>query len=70
MTARHSGYVVVLSDDIREDEAQAVLSALSMVRGVISVKPVPADSSMLIAQTRERHQIAHKILNLYEEVMK
>jgi hypothetical protein len=34
VTDRHSGYIVVLAEDIREDDAEGTLNALRMVRGV------------------------------------
>lgn len=43
MTTRYSGFVVTLTDDIREDDAEAVVTALRMVKGVASVEPVDAD---------------------------
>lgn len=43
MTDRHTGYVVALADDIRDDDAQAVVNALRMVKGVIGVEPVIAE---------------------------
>lgn len=52
MTTRHCGYVVTLAEDIRADENQAVLTALRMISGVISVEPVLADHSHHIAQIR------------------
>jgi hypothetical protein len=52
VTDRHSGYVVTLAEDIREDDAEAVINALRMVRGVISVEPVIADIQSVIAESR------------------
>ncbi len=52
MTDRHAAYVVVLREDIREDNAQAVMTALAMVSGVISVEPVQADFDQVIARNR------------------
>jgi hypothetical protein len=49
VTDRHSGYVVTLAADVRDDDAQAIITALRMVRGVISVEPVIADIQSLIA---------------------
>lgn len=40
MTERHAGYVVMLKNDIREDDAEKIVNALRMVQGVIEVKPV------------------------------
>lgn len=44
MTDRHAGYVVTLDRDIREDDAEAVLNAIRMVKGVASVTPVDGDA--------------------------
>jgi hypothetical protein len=44
VTDRHAGYIVVLADDIREDDAEeGVLNALRMIKGVVSVKPILAE---------------------------
>ncbi len=56
MTTRHAGYLVVLADDIREDDAGGVLNALRMVKGVASVTPVEADHSQVIARVRRDGQ--------------
>lgn len=56
MTTRHAGYLVVLADDTREDDAEATINALRMVRGVASVTPVEADHNQVIARTRRDTQ--------------
>lgn len=44
MTDRHSGYLVTLDHDIREDDAEeSILVALHMIKGVASVTPVTDD---------------------------
>jgi hypothetical protein len=52
MTKRHSGYVVILEDNLREDEAEATLNALRMVKGVIAVQPVIHDPVVEIEASR------------------
>ena len=52
MTDRHAGYWVVLEDDIREDDAEHVVNALRMVKGVAAVEP--RMSSFEDAMVRER----------------
>lgn len=52
MTDRHAAYIVVLGDDIREDDAEATINALRMVKGVVKVEPVVADYNLHIAQAR------------------
>ena len=46
VTQRHAGYLVVLGEDIREDDAQRVLHALGMVKGVIRVTPIEAQPAL------------------------
>jgi hypothetical protein len=43
MTDRHTGYLVTLETDIREDDAQRIIEALLMVRGVLGVESVTSD---------------------------
>lgn len=56
MTTRHAGYLVVLDEDIREDDAQYVINALRMVKGVVSVTPVEASHDQVVARIRRDSQ--------------
>jgi hypothetical protein len=51
MTDRHSGYVVVLKDDIREDDAERVIDAIQMIKGVLTVKPVTSGEPNWVPET-------------------
>lgn len=69
MTDRHAGYVVTLAADIREDEAEEILTALRMVKGVLAVEPVVADALALsIARRRERARLQGKVIALLENL--
>jgi hypothetical protein len=46
VTDRHAGYLVVLDRDIREDDAEQILTALRMIRGVAEVRPILATAEM------------------------
>ena len=61
MTDRHAGYIVTLEDDVREDDAESILTALRMVRGVINVQPIIADSMLAIARSRAEHELKNRI---------
>jgi hypothetical protein len=61
MTDRHAAYIVVLGDDIRDDDAQPIINALRMVKGVISVEPVVADWNLHIAQTRANQEWQERV---------
>lgn len=68
MTARHAGYVVTLAEDIREDDAEHILTALRMISGVVSVKPVTANFEQVIARERVHAEVREKVLVLLKEL--
>lgn len=61
MTERVKGFVVTLADDVREDDAQEIITALSMVRGVIDVRPAMVDFDDHINRERIRQDLARRI---------
>lgn len=67
MTDRHAGYIVTLSRDIREDDAEAVIAALRMVKGVVGVDPVLADPSVHIAEMRIGTEVRQKLYQFIQE---
>lgn len=69
MTDRHAGYLVVLAEDVREDDAEPVLNALRMVRGVAAVTPVEASHELQIAQLRTRRGLAAKLHAAIEDAL-
>lgn len=64
MTDRHSGYLVTLEADVREDDAERIRDALGMVKGVLTVEPVLADIGTQIAQQRAEQTIRVQIGNI------
>ena len=64
MTDRHAGYLVTLAQDVREDDAEAILSALRMIRGVLAVQPVTADVDQQIGQVRADGKWMEKLFAL------
>ncbi len=62
MTDRLKAFVVTLDHDIREDDADPILSALRMVRGVLSVDPVTATMDDDIARRRVRYELEMKLI--------
>ena len=67
MTDRHNGYVVVLAKDSREDDAQAIVAALGMIKGVLSVEPITADIGSLTADVRAWYKMADRFTALLKE---
>lgn len=63
MTDRHSGYIVILDRDIREDDAEeSVIAALRMIRGVADVKPILADPGAATLAVSRRDLQWHRAL--------
>lgn len=69
MTTRHAGYVVTLKDDIRDDDDQRIITALSMVSGVVSVDPIVSDPTVHIAEARARSVFAQRIVDALHDVL-
>jgi len=67
VTSRHAGYIVILREDVREDDAQAIMTALRMVSGVASVEPVIASHEQAIARSRRDGQWVTALLSLVHE---
>ncbi|WP_433730791.1 hypothetical protein ACQP2Y_21025 [Actinoplanes sp. CA-051413] len=67
MTDRHAGYLVVLAEDLRDDDAEEILTALRMVRGVQSVAPVVANIDQRIAQSRADTAWRERIYTMLEK---
>jgi hypothetical protein len=68
MTERHAGYVVTLAEDTREDDAEHIINALRMIRGVLSVEPVHAGTDVSIATERAKAEMRAGLLSLLKEL--
>lgn len=68
MTDRHQGYIVTLTDDFREDDAEAIINAIRMVKGVASVTPIVADYEAHMARARVRSQVADLIRDVVRKI--
>lgn len=68
MTDRHAGYIVTLARDIREDDAERIISAILMIKGVMSVDPVVADVGLHMAERRARQDIRDKLWKFAGEI--
>jgi hypothetical protein len=61
MTDRHSAYIVTLANDIREDDAREIITALRMVKNVVSVEPVVTDYPLSVATRRVQAELREKL---------
>jgi len=68
VTDRYAGFVVTLADDIRKDDAESVMIALRMVKGVIGVSPMLASGYLHIAEHRARIEVREKVWQLWKSM--
>jgi hypothetical protein len=61
MTDRFKGFIVTLAKDTREDDAEDTLTALKMVRGVLSVDPIKDNPNDYMIYERVRSELVHKL---------
>lgn len=68
MSDRHSGYIVVLENDVRDDDSEAWQNAIRMMKGVVSVKPIVADIQSTIAKERAKRGVVEKVYALLKDL--
>lgn len=62
MTERYNALTVILENDIREDDAQALVAAIRQLRGVLNVTGEVCDSlASVIARERARRDLGDKL---------
>lgn len=64
MSDRYNALVVVLEKDMRDDDAQAIINSIRMIRGVLSVEPKVVDIQVHVAEMRARADLGQKILRV------
>ena len=63
MTDRYHSFVVTLESDLRSDDADATLTALRQIKGVIDVRPQTSDAGSLMAQARAESSLRSVIFD-------
>lgn len=64
MTDRHAAYIVILDEDIREDDAEGIISALRHIRFVADVQPVTGNYEFAVARARRDEKWAGALRKL------
>jgi hypothetical protein len=64
MTTRLKGLTITLDHNIREDDAQRIIDAISMVKGVMSIKAIESNADDYIIEQRIRNEIGRKLLDI------
>lgn len=55
---------VTLENDIRDDDAENLVLALTALRGVIKVEPVISSADVHIAEARVRQELGSKLIEV------
>ncbi len=64
MSDRYSALIVILENNIRDDDAEALISAMKQLRGVLDVQPHIANPEEAIAETRVRADLLRRIIEM------
>ena len=68
MADRHAGYVVVLKKNTKDEDAAATLAAIKELRGVLTVEPIIADTSLQIAEARIKSEVKKHITDVLADL--
>lgn len=61
MTDRYHSLTVVLKDDMHADDAEALIKAIMMLKGVCDVSGNVADVNSYVAEARARREYGEKL---------
>ncbi len=67
MTDRYNALTVVLDRDIREDDAEHLINAIRMLRGVLSVNPNVSDLQDHVAIMRVKRELTQKLYDALKD---
>lgn len=66
MTNRYCSFIVVLDQDLRQDDAQVLVDAIKLLRGVLTVTPLAADANYQTAELRAHIALNEKLLKILQ----
>lgn len=67
MTDRYNALIVVLDRDTRDDDCKAIIDAIRMIKGVLSVTGNKRDPDDYVAKERERKWWSDRLIDLLNE---
>lgn len=68
MTDRYNALTVSLERDIRDDDAEIIINAIKMIRGVSDVTGNIVDPDSFSAESRAKGKIIDKLYELIKEI--
>ena len=70
MSDRTHGFVVTLEEGAVDEERDAIIAAMKMVRGVIDVQPAGGSIEVSLATARARHDLGKRFYDFYLGLVK
>ena len=67
MTDRLNGFIVVLEQPRREDDAEAIANAIRMIKGVIRVEPLVDDAGNAAIRWQESDKFRNRLYQVIKE---
>lgn len=67
MSDRYKGLTVVLEGPIKDEDAESIISAISMIKGVIKVVPEIHSGTDYIVRTQIKREIQEKLYEVVKE---
>jgi hypothetical protein len=64
MTDRYMALTVILEHDIRDDDAEPLIAAIRLLKGVQDVQPIVSDPSLAVAESRARRELQQKLWDI------
>jgi ribose 5-phosphate isomerase len=64
MTDRYNALTEILTEDTRDDDAKALISAIRQLKGVVDVKGNVSNPSDIVEQTRVRRELAEALFKV------
>ncbi|WP_420106868.1 hypothetical protein [Herbaspirillum huttiense] len=61
MTDRIHSFTVVLDENMREEDAEAIANAIRLMRGILSVESNVSDPGQFVAEARVRRELGDKL---------
>ena len=66
MTTTFKGVYVAFDREIREDDAEVVIQAIAMIKGVCAVDPEPADGKEFMTKAKLKNEFKESLYQLID----
>lgn len=64
MSNKIASFTITLKDDIDEEQAEMIKTALLLIRGVIAVEPNVSNCELYMAESRAKYKLLDKMLEI------